>query len=1012
MADPRPDQGFFPGLLGKVGNWFGSYDPQAAYGGLLSDPEVKQQFRLREMGAVAASMAANSMPVPYKGGMPWGSFLGAAGGAAATAGDSLMKARLEAAQAGLANQQVDATKAMMPMYQALFDEAKRNAGAGGGGASGTGGATGAPAKATDITPLARLGTGDTKSTDAILSGPLGDKIRAAAAKYNLDPVMLAAQVNAESSGDPTKIGPANKDGVRPVGLMQLMPDTAKAMGVKDPLDPEQNLDGGAKYLRQGLDASNGDLPNALKYYYSGSTDEKAWGPLTNAYPSRVFSLAPKPDQTAAVPPAVPGAPAPAAAAVPPPRSLLDPRGAPLPGGALGPGAEGADAAVTPPPAAAGAYKPQDASGGAYNVPPPPGPPPKPGEYAKPVTALPGGATPVSAGGAPPGLRLPDPTSAAPPELATPPSATPGRAAAAPTLGLLGGGEVGSPLGSAGPQVAGIPSRGPLAQFAGPGAAEPAAPPPAAVTQGAPPHTGAAGAAELAGLLAQQPTGAVNPQAGPAGLMTPQGPAAPGPQATPPVTQGPQATPGPPAAPLGAPPMPQMPTLSLPQTQMPQITPPQMPQATPGQAAAMGIAGISALIGKPAPEWIQKMAAMPGEQAMEAFKSYLQVQTQGMTEVNKKYIEMQAAPYIAAVSAAAKMPYTFVRAGESLPSGFDANGKPTGWIQAPGEPMMLDGPPTADGQPTKRYWIPATRQLIDLGASGASPAQTAAGTEAGKHAPTGVPGSPLIGTPGFTPPPNAPDPAKPIQTPRGTMMPGTDRQTLPSNYIDYDKVQDHWNEWNHDLVTAQTMAQSADAQINMIIKAAKDNETGAGTEARAQLGNFLISNFGVNQAWVDQHITKVADVQQFLYGQARETLSTLAAVNKRFTGGEFKITSQSGASTEYLNAANLPILAQDLAKVRQIQAVAENWNQAQRTQYADGSTWRNPLAFVSNWYEMNPLGKMQAQTMQQIGPLAGMTGVPGVPEGATPTGKTIGGWPEFSLPGRQGTYTFPGQWKDR
>jgi hypothetical protein len=99
-------------------------------------------------------------------------------------------------------------------------------------------------------------------------------------------------------------------------------------------------------------------------------------------------------------------------------------------------------------------------------------------------------------------------------------------------------------------------------------------------------------------------------------------------------------------------------------------------------------------------------------------------------------------------------------------------------------------------------------------------------------------------------------------------------------------------------------------------------------------------------------------------------------------------------------------------VRQIQGVAENWTQAQRTQYADGSTWRNPLSFVSNWYTMNPLGKLQEQTMQQIGPLAGQTTVPGVPEGATPTGKTIAGWPEYNLPGRTGTYTFPGQWKDR
>jgi hypothetical protein len=439
-----------------------------------------------------------------------------------------------------------------------------------------------------------------------------------------------------------------------------------------------------------------------------------------------------------------------------------------------------------------------------------------------------------------------------------------------------------------------------------------------------------------------------------------------------------------------------------------------PQPTPGQAAAMGIAGISALIGKPAPEWIQQMAAMPGQQAMEVFKSWLGVQTSAMNTRDAKQVEMAAAPYIAAASAAAKLPYTFVRAGESLPTAFDANGKPTAWTQAPGEPTMVDGPLNAQGQPTKRYWIPATRQLIDLGASGPSAAQTSAGTESGKYAPASVPGAPQTSVPNFKPIPNAPPPDQKIQSPRGTFIPGTDRQTLPTNYPDYAAVQtgdDGWNSWKHDMVTAQTMGGQAEAQIGMIIQAAKANEMGSGTEARANLGNFLISNLHVDPKWVNENLANVGEVQKMLYAQARDTLTTLAAVNKRFTGGEFKITSQTGTSPEQLNAANLPILAQDLAKVRQIQGVAENWGQAQRTTYADGSKWTNPQDFVSSWYEMNPLAKLQAQTMQQIGPLKGMSQVPGVPEGATSTGRTIGGWPEFQMPdGRKGT--FPGQWKDR
>ena len=101
MADPQTaDQGFLAGLLGKFGA-----DPAAAYGGLLSDPATQRQFALRSLGATAQAMAQASMPVPYKGGTPWGSFLGSAGGAAATAGDELIKARLEQAQTQLASQQ-------------------------------------------------------------------------------------------------------------------------------------------------------------------------------------------------------------------------------------------------------------------------------------------------------------------------------------------------------------------------------------------------------------------------------------------------------------------------------------------------------------------------------------------------------------------------------------------------------------------------------------------------------------------------------------------------------------------------------------------------------------------------------------------------------------------------------------------------------------------------------------------------------------------------------------------
>ena len=53
-----------------------------------------------------------------------------------------------------------------------------------------------------------------------------------------------------------------------MGLMQLMPHTANALGISDPFDPEQNVAGGARYLRQQLDRF-GEIPLALAAYNAG-----------------------------------------------------------------------------------------------------------------------------------------------------------------------------------------------------------------------------------------------------------------------------------------------------------------------------------------------------------------------------------------------------------------------------------------------------------------------------------------------------------------------------------------------------------------------------------------------------------------------------------------------------------------------------------------------------------------------------------------------------------------------
>ena len=87
---------------------------------------------------------------------------------------------------------------------------------------------------------------------------------AASRKYNISVDLLKAVARAESNFRPDATSRCGA-----MGVMQLMPGTAKALGVTDAYDPEQNIMGGADYLRQMLDKFNGDVSLALAAYNAG-----------------------------------------------------------------------------------------------------------------------------------------------------------------------------------------------------------------------------------------------------------------------------------------------------------------------------------------------------------------------------------------------------------------------------------------------------------------------------------------------------------------------------------------------------------------------------------------------------------------------------------------------------------------------------------------------------------------------------------------------------------------------
>lgn len=107
-------------------------------------------------------------------------------------------------------------------------------------------------------------SGTSPSRPAIEKNQIMASIDKAARKYRLAKGLLQAVVRAESGFQVRAVSPAGAQ-----GLMQLMPATARELGVQDPFDIDQNIDGGAKYLRSMLDQFGGDLKLALSAYNAG-----------------------------------------------------------------------------------------------------------------------------------------------------------------------------------------------------------------------------------------------------------------------------------------------------------------------------------------------------------------------------------------------------------------------------------------------------------------------------------------------------------------------------------------------------------------------------------------------------------------------------------------------------------------------------------------------------------------------------------------------------------------------
>jgi len=114
-------------------------------------------------------------------------------------------------------------------------------------------------------------------------------IHQAAKRHDLDPMLVKSVIKVESDFDRFSV---SSKGAR--GLMQLMPETARLLDVKNIFDPAQNISGGAKYLKMMIEQFEGNLRLALAAYNAGPTAVKKYGGVppfdeTMRYITKVYS---------------------------------------------------------------------------------------------------------------------------------------------------------------------------------------------------------------------------------------------------------------------------------------------------------------------------------------------------------------------------------------------------------------------------------------------------------------------------------------------------------------------------------------------------------------------------------------------------------------------------------------------------------------------------------------------------------------------------------------------------
>jgi hypothetical protein len=135
-------------------------------------------------------------------------------------------------------------------------------------------------------PANQARNGTTRNLDAFPRASaidLNEAVNSASGRYRLDPDLVNSVIKAESGFNVRALSPKGAQ-----GLMQLMPGTASQLGVPNAFDPQANIDGGTRYLRELLERYNFDLVKALAAYNAGPQRVEQFGGVPPYYETRRY----------------------------------------------------------------------------------------------------------------------------------------------------------------------------------------------------------------------------------------------------------------------------------------------------------------------------------------------------------------------------------------------------------------------------------------------------------------------------------------------------------------------------------------------------------------------------------------------------------------------------------------------------------------------------------------------------------------------------------------------------